>query len=238
MRVKVTSETTGGLGYVRLNDAEGRPTQVGVPLSWSVAFETVEDDDPYPGVSGGIAVAVEAGRPTVGALTLTVASPDEVTSDLLRWVSVPWLLSTGQLAVSVAVIGPGDGFAIVAPGELEEARQLAAGGKRVRLASLLPDVARVYLAHPEAPTRAVAEHFTKPHKTAQRWVSRARSEGLLPPTDAAPAAQPPRSTAGQAFGDGAVVEVAIQHTYGSASMSIDEAREFFDRANRDEKGRS
>lgn len=230
MHVTVTSDQTGGPPYVRLHDPDGQPTGVGVRPAWDVIFKT-DDEDPHPGVVGHIKVAVEGGRPVVGELALTVQPPDEVTSDLLRWISVPWLLATSQFLTSVAVIGDGEGFAVRDPAELDQARELAASGKRVRLGSLVPEVARVYLAHPDAPTRAVAEHFGKPHKTAQRWVLRARTEGFLPATAETPRRQR-RSAPTPSFGEGATVTARFR--YRGESMPLEQLREFF--AARDRRG--
>lgn len=45
----------------------------------------------------------------------------------------------------------------------------------------LTEVAAVYEANPQAPTQAVAEHFSVAHRTAGLYVQRAREMDLLPP---------------------------------------------------------
>lgn len=43
-------------------------------------------------------------------------------------------------------------------------------------------VARVYLSRSKAPTKGVSEEFGVSHSTATKWVRKARSLGLIPPT--------------------------------------------------------
>lgn len=58
----------------------------------------------------------------------------------------------------------------------------------------LEEVARIYLAAEEKPTRAVQLQFGVAHSTAAKWVRAAREQGLLPPAtpEEPPGLAPPR----------------------------------------------
>ena len=62
-------------------------------------------------------------------------------------------------------------------------RDALAGSPRTMTAGHLRTVAKVYRDNiAEQPTQAVARAFDVPHRTAARWVARAREAGQLPPT--------------------------------------------------------
>ena len=65
----------------------------------------------------------------------------------------------------------------------EQIEKHLAGRRRHRIdESFLRQVADIYQANPDAPTRAVGKQLHGEYSTAARWVSHARARGFLPPT--------------------------------------------------------
>ena len=60
-----------------------------------------------------------------------------------------------------------------------EVRSASRAARRTLTTKLLREVAAVYRAHPDAPTKAVGEHFGLRPRTAALWVQRAREGGHL-----------------------------------------------------------
>ena len=86
--------------------------------------------------------------------------------------SAPYERSEGGTTVRVVIGGEE---------QEREARRTVAATRRGDDIETLRQVAEVYLSHPHAPTRAVADAFGMAHRTAGVYVQRAREVGLVPP---------------------------------------------------------
>jgi len=140
---------------VHVDMTSGVPRCVGLDLH---GYEGQLDDEDDP------ARPIEA----LGGLT-------EVTTVALRQFQVPSLLfwASGMLAAAEEVFTP----------ESTAAREAFENRRRRYGADHYREVADVYSAAREAPTRAVSEHFKMSRSTASHHVDQARKLGFLPPTE-------------------------------------------------------
>lgn len=177
--------------FADLADAATGTSTARVPRVLSSRFEPSADDGFPVGFAIEVEVHVEDGAPVVRRVVFDAIDAEEsVTPENIKFVRIPplvdWVYGEYPFAsVRIREGAVGWTFAVtdeVATAVVADVRR----AKRVTITDdLLREVARVYSDNMDhAPTGAVARHFNKPKKTAERWIALARDpeKGFLPPT--------------------------------------------------------
>jgi hypothetical protein len=151
-----------------------------VPKRFTVHLVDLEDHGP------DVAIKFEVRNGHHECREVRVYSPDdpgrEVRASDLAEIRIDAAL---EMAVQVIFYGStGDEQTAIAQGveAAREAREARTRGKAKITDALLREVARVYRANIDSgPTKAVAKHFGREHRTATLYVKRARERGFLGP---------------------------------------------------------
>ncbi|MGI9156951.1 MAG: hypothetical protein ACR2FG_09985 [Marmoricola sp.] len=179
------------IGHVEY-DAFGQPVRVGDRYFPAELLVTFPSDARGPALR--MRLAVVDGVPQCRELTIeSKEAGREVRTGDLRAVTLESWVEDLFAVVSQRVVAETDGVVSTVSGEsplrLAEAAKVVqrarSASRQIITEEKLREVARVYRAHASSrPTQAVARAFGVEHRTAAKYVRRARDIGLLPETTA------------------------------------------------------